>query len=165
MRNQGRDLHAERIKTPLTLGLQPFHQTPDLARLSLKPYFLLHLVSPSLFLGLGLVGFISHTRGRFKLLLIREGRRLETKEKQSRSALGQGPVSPSMDTYHNIFELLADTETPSRWEKLTRVFCPQACRPQTSWTRGLMMLTPTYLIINPLEECPQVDYALFEQLL
>ena len=119
MRNQGRDLHAERIKTPLTLGLQPFHQTPDLARLSLKPYFLLHLVSPSLFLGLGLVGFISHTRGRFKLLLIREGRRLETKEKQSRSALGQGPVSPSMDTYHNIFELLADTETPSRWEKLT----------------------------------------------
>ena len=96
-------MHAERIKTPL--GLQPSHQTPDLARPSLKPYFSLHLVSPSLFLGLGLVGFISHTRGRFKLLFIREGRELETKEKQSRAALGQGPVSPSTDTYHNIFEL------------------------------------------------------------
>ena len=97
-------MHAERIKIPLMLGLQPSQQTPDLARPSLKPYFSLHLVSPSLFLGLGLVGFISHTRGRFKLLFIREGRGLETKEKQSRAALGQGPVSPSADTYH-IFEL------------------------------------------------------------
>ena len=97
-------MHAERIKTPLTLGLQPSHQTSDLARLSLKPYFLLHLVSPSLFLGLGLVGFISHTRGRFKLLLIRERRELETKEKQSRAALGQGAVSPSRDIHNNIFE-------------------------------------------------------------
>ena len=48
-----------------------------------------------------------------------------------------------------------DTETPSRWEKLMikKVCCPQACRPQTSWTWRLMMQTPTYLTTNHSEEC------------
>ena len=32
--------------------------------------------------------------GRFKHLLIREGRGFETREKQSRAALGQGALSP-----------------------------------------------------------------------
>ena len=36
----------------------------------------------------------------------------------------------------------ADTETPTRWEKLT-VCCPQACRPQTGWNRRLIMLPLT----------------------
>ena len=44
--------------------------------------------------------------GRFKPLLIREGRGCETREKQSRAALRQGPVSPSKDTHNSISELL-----------------------------------------------------------
>ena len=43
--------------------------------------------------------------GRFKHLLIREGRGFETREKQSRVALGQGALSPRMGTHNNIFEL------------------------------------------------------------
>ena len=52
--------------------------------------------------------------GRSKQVLIREGRGCETREKQSRAALGQGPVSPS--TIHTTISLsyFADTETPSR---------------------------------------------------
>ena len=41
----------------------------------------------------------------------------ETVKKNNSSALGQGPGSPSSDTPRGIFELFADTETPSRWEK------------------------------------------------
>ena len=33
-------MHAERIKIPLTLGLQPSQQTPDLARLVIKALLL-----------------------------------------------------------------------------------------------------------------------------
>ena len=63
--------------------------------------------------------------GRFKQLLIREGRGRETREKQSRAALGQGPVSPL--TIHTTISLscFADVETPSRWEKLRMVCCPE----------------------------------------
>ena len=43
--------------------------------------------------------------GRFKQLLTWERRRGETREKQSRAALGQGPGFPSMDTYSHVFEL------------------------------------------------------------
>ena len=49
-------------------------------------------------------------RDRFKQLLMREGQGCETREKQSRGTLGQGPVTPSRDTHNNIFELFADTE-------------------------------------------------------
>ena len=42
--------------------------------------------------------------GRFKQFLIREGRKCETKEKQSRAALGQALGSPSTDILNNIFE-------------------------------------------------------------
>ena len=42
--------------------------------------------------------------GRFKQFLIREGRRCETKEKQSRAALGQALGSPLTDILNNIFE-------------------------------------------------------------
>ena len=50
--------------------------------------------------------------GRFNQLLIREGRGGETREKQSRAALGQGPVFPSTDTHNNIFELFCRCWTP-----------------------------------------------------
>jgi len=40
-----------------------------------------------------------------KRLLTREGRGCETREKQSRAALEQSPVSTSRDTHSNIFEL------------------------------------------------------------
>ena len=53
--------------------------------------------------------------GRLKQLLIREGRGCETREKQWRAALGQGPVSASRDTHNNIFELFADTEELPKW--------------------------------------------------
>ena len=43
----------------------------------------------------------------------------ETVKKNNSSALGQGAGSPSGDTPRGIFELFADTETPSRWEKWT----------------------------------------------
>ena len=42
-----------------------------------------------------------------KLWLIREGRGCETREKQLRAALGQGPASPSADTHNNIFEIFS----------------------------------------------------------
>ena len=51
-------------------------------------------------------GFMGDLMGRFKLLLIREGRGCETREKQSRAALGQGSVPPSKDTHNSISELL-----------------------------------------------------------
>ena len=55
--------------------------------------------------------------GIFKSLLVRERRGCETREKQSRVALGQGPI------YHQWIHTIslsyfADIETPSRWEKL-----------------------------------------------
>ena len=59
------------------------------------------------------------SRGRFKQLLIREGRGCKTREKQSRAPLGLGPVSPSTDTHNNTFELFYRHWNPSRWEKLT----------------------------------------------
>ena len=43
--------------------------------------------------------------GRFKQLLVKERRGCETREKQSRAALGQVPVAPSIDTHNNVFEL------------------------------------------------------------
>ena len=50
---------------------------------------------------------------------VRAGRESETREEQSRAALRQGPISPSMDIHTTIsLSCFADTETPSRWEKL-----------------------------------------------
>jgi len=43
--------------------------------------------------------------GRFKYLT-KEWRGCEAREKQSRAALEQGPVFPSVDTHKNIFELI-----------------------------------------------------------
>ena len=105
---------------------------------------------------------------RFKQLLIWDGRGwMQDQGKTNSQEQPWGIVLFPHQRIHTAISLsyFADTETPSRWEKLKKVFCPQACRPQTSWTRGLMMLTPTYLTTNPSEECPQADYSLFEQLL
>ena len=51
---------GDKLLVVRTLGV-PVHQTPDLARLSLKPCFPLYLVAPSPLFGFGPVGFISHT--------------------------------------------------------------------------------------------------------
>ena len=55
--------------------------------------------------------------GRFKQLLIREGRRCETREKQSREPWDK--VLCPHQWIHTTLSLSssADTETPSRWEK------------------------------------------------
>ena len=78
--------------------------------------------------------------GRFKQLLTREGRGCETREKQTQEQ-SWGTVLFPHQWIHTTISLSysADTETPSRWEKLTwlmMVYCPQACRPQISWPEG-----------------------------
>ena len=61
--------------------------------------------------------------GRFKQLLIREGRGCETREKQSRETIVQpwGKVLVPHQGIHTTISLscCAVTETPTRWEKLT----------------------------------------------
>ena len=57
-------------------------------------------------------------RGRFKWWLIKKGKGCEIMEKQSRAALGQGLISPSVDTHNNVFELFCRYWNPSRWEQL-----------------------------------------------
>ena len=56
--------------------------------------------------------------GIYKPLLIREKRGCETREKRSRVALGQGPISHQWIHTTISLSYFADTETPSRWEKL-----------------------------------------------
>ena len=48
---------------------------------------------------------MSFPMSRCKQLLNRKERWSETREKQTRAALGEGPVSPSRDTHNTIFEL------------------------------------------------------------
>ena len=87
---------------------------------------------------------------RLKQLLIRERRECETRKKQSRAAMGQCPASPSKDAQNTILSSFADTETPSRWEKLWYA----AHKHVNSDQLNLKMLTPTYLTTNPSEKCP-----------
>ena len=76
--------------------------------------------------------------GRFKQMLIREGGDAETREEQSGEPIVQpwGRVLvPPQGTHITIsLSCFADTETRTRWEKLT-VCCPQARRPQTGWNQ------------------------------
>ena len=74
------------------------------------------------------------------------------------------PQGKALYPYRRI-QYLCRYWNPLQVEKLTMVCCPQAQRPQTSWTWSLMMLTPTYLTTDPSEECPWADHTLFEQLL
>ena len=53
----------------------------------------------------------------------------------------------------------ANTETPTRWEKLTACF-PQARRPRRAGTGRMMMLTPTYLTTNRSEESTSLSRPL-----
>ena len=66
--------------------------------------------------------------GRFKQLLIREGRGCGTREKQTvkslsrvchTAALGQGPDSPSRDIHNNTFELFYRYWSPHQVEEVT----------------------------------------------
>lgn len=66
-------------KSHWPLGLQPSHTDTRSCKTIIKALLLAASCVSRIFLGLGLVGFISHTRGRFKLLFIRKGRGLETK--------------------------------------------------------------------------------------
>ena len=66
-----------------------------------------------------------------KQLLIREGRECETRKKQSRAAMGQGPASPSKDAQNTIFELFCRQWNPLQVGEVT-VCCPQACKLPTS---------------------------------
>ena len=63
--------------------------------------------------------------GRFKQMLIREGRDAETREEQSKEAIMQpwdGVLFPHQGVDITIsLRCSADTETPTRWEKLTAV--------------------------------------------
>ena len=65
----------------------------------------------------------------------------------SRAASGQGPVSPSTDT--GSLSCFAGTETPSRWEKLMRVWLPTSMQtprwagPEGRWC-WLLTSPPTH---------------------
>ena len=70
-------------------------------------------------------------------MLITEGRG-KKREEQSKETIvqpwGRVLVAPQ-EIYRTIsLSCFADTETLTRWEKLT-VFCSQAHRPQTSWNK------------------------------
>ena len=58
----------------------------------------------------------------------------------------------------------ADTETPTRWEKLP-VCCSETVDAKSLEKKRLMLLTPTYYTINQSEECPWADHTLTEPLL
>ena len=83
--------------------------------------------------------------------------------RKSGAAVGQGLGSPQGIHRKIWLSHSADTESPSRWEKLT-VCCPQAGRPQTNWNRRMMRLTPTFLTANQSEECSWADHTLSEPL-
>ena len=103
--------------------------------------------------------------GRFKQLLIRKGMGDQGETNSPEQPWGKD-LFPHQWIHITFFISFANTKTLSRWEKLTlmMIYCPQACRPQTSWTWKLMMLTSTYLTTNPSEECPWGVQALFDQL-
>ena len=50
----------------------------------------------------------------------------------------------------------------TEWLNWTELICyPQVCWLQSSWTRRLKKLTPTYLTTNLSEECPWADHPLW----
>ena len=104
--------------------------------------------------------------GRFKQLLIREGRGCRdqggTVKRETIVQPWGRVLVPPQEIHRTISSrCFTVTETPARREKLT-VCCPQARRPETGGTRRLMMPTPNYLTTNQSGECPQADHALFE---
>ena len=96
------------------------------------------------FLWLQEIGFIQPpwtpliSKGRFKQLLIREGRGSRGKggtvKRNNSAALGQGLGYPSRDIHDDILELFCRYWNPHKVGKLM-VCCPQAQRPQTSWNQ------------------------------
>ena len=66
----------------------------------------------------------------------REGMQRQGRSSQDKIVQPWGRVLVPPQGIHVTISLscFADTETPTRWEKLT-VCCPQACRPQTSWNQ------------------------------
>ena len=86
-------------------------------------------------------------KGRFKQLIIREGRGYRERDEQSKEAIAQpwAWILASPQGIHIISSsCFSDPETPTRWEKWT-IWCPQHIGPRTTGTRRLVRLTPTYL--------------------
>ena len=59
-------------------------------------------------------------------------------------SLGGKILIPHQGIHTSTLSCSADTETPTRWEKFTMVYCPHALDPRPVGTRKLVMLTPTY---------------------
>ena len=110
--------------------------------------------------------------GRFKQLLIREGRGCKIRDKQTvkrsnSAALGQGHGSLSRDA-HNVFELFCKYKTSTTWEELMVNYSMLSTSMETSdwlepegWWCWLLLNFTT----NQSEECLWTDHTLFEPLL
>ena len=85
------------------------------------------------------------------------------RNKLSRQTIEQplGRVLVPHQARHTTVSLryFADTETSTRWEKLTAV------DPRRVGTTRLVVLSATYLTANQSEDCPEADHTLFESLL
>ena len=111
--------------------------------------------------------------GRFKQLVIREGRECKTREKQigkrnNSATLGQGLGSPSRNTYSNIFELFCRYWNPHQMEEVNcswRNAVHKQVDPRPFGTRRLMLWISTYFTVNQSEGCPWANHTLFELLL
>ena len=101
--------------------------------------------------------------GRFKQLLIREGRGCETRGNSQEHPWDKVLVPhQQIDTTISL-DILQILKPPPGGRNMA--CCPQACRLQSCWSWRLMMQTSTYLTINSSEECPWADHGFFEQLL
>ena len=68
---------------------------------------------------------------------------------------------PLQGTYMTIsLSCFADTETLTRWEKLT-INCPQALRPKIGWTQKVEDAESHYLTTNQREECSELSCFLW----
>ena len=100
-----------------------------------KPFCLLHLLIIGNWLHSASMVFAWVLMGRFKYLLIREGRGCRDKRGAAKLTIVQpwGRVLAPPQGMHIAISLscFADTAIPTRWDMLTAC-CPQACRPHTS---------------------------------
>ena len=97
----------------------------------------------------------------------REGVQRQERSSQETVVQAWGRVLVPPQGIHKTIYLscFADTETPTRWEKL-KFAAHKHVGPRMVRTRRLTMMTPTYLTTNQSEECPRADHTLlFEPLL
>ena len=110
--------------------------------------------------------------GRFKQLLIKEGRGFRTMEKtnsqeKQKCNPGARPCSASVDIHNVIFKLLQVLkahqmgEVKGQW----RHAADKHVDPRLTGTIGLMMLSPICLNTKQSKECPWADHSLFGNIL